>query len=276
MYDFKSAYLSKMQVEFTFLGTGTSQGVPVIGCTCEVCKSEDSKDQRLRSSLLVRTGSKTVIIDSGPDFRQQCLREGLTALDALVVTHEHKDHVAGLDDIRPFNFRSGNDLPIYATTRVQQALKNEFHYVFARHPYPGVPRVHLETIAEDPFEIGGVTWWPLPVLHHELPVLGFRIGGLAYITDANHITPLALERLQGIDVLVLNALRKEAHISHFTLEEGVQLARSIGARQTYFTHISHQMGQHRDVNPLLPEGMELAFDGLSGCTFAEGLPMKSI
>lgn len=274
MYDFKSAYLSKMQVEFTFLGTGTSQGVPIIGCSCEVCSSVEKEDNRLRSSLLVRTLSSTVIIDSGPDFRQQCLREGLTSLDALVITHEHKDHVAGLDDIRPFNFKSGRDLPIYATQQVQRALKNEFHYVFQENPYPGVPRVHLETIEEDPFEIGGDTWWPLPVLHHELPVLGFRVGGLAYITDANQITPLAMERLVGVDVLVLNALRKESHLSHFTLAEGVELAQQIGARQTYFTHISHQMGRHSEVNPSLPPGIELAYDGLSGRTLTAGLDFK--
>ena len=252
-----------MQVDFKFLGTGTSQGVPIIGCSCDVCVSGDPRDQRLRSSILLKTESAQVIIDSGPDFRQQCLRAGLDRLDGLVITHEHKDHVAGLDDIRPFNFRSGQDMPVFATETVQEALRREFHYIFRPNPYPGVPKVTLETIHENPFEILGDSWWPLPVMHHKLPVLGFRLGGLAYITDANHFSELALERLQGVDVLVLNALRRESHLSHFTLEEAIEWAQRIGARQTYFTHISHQLGRHADVELELPTGMALAYDGLS-------------
>jgi phosphoribosyl 1,2-cyclic phosphate phosphodiesterase len=266
MYDFKSAYLYQMQVDFTFLGTGTSQGVPIIGCSCEVCSSKDPRDARLRSSILIQTAAARVIIDSGPDFRQQCLRAGLTHLDGLVITHEHKDHVAGLDDIRPFNFRSGKDMPVYATDSVQEALKREFHYIFQPNPYPGVPKVTLESIHEDPFVILGDRWWPLPVVHHKLPVLGFRVGGLAYITDANQFTDLALQRLQGVDVLVLNALRRESHVSHFTLEEAIDWSKRIGARQTYFTHISHQLGAHSDVALELPSGVFLAYDGLSGRT----------
>ena len=270
MYEMNRAYLWFMEVEFTFLGTGTSQGVPIIGCPCEVCQSENARDQRLRSSLLVKAGGATVVIDTGPDFRQQCLRAGMDALDAVVFTHEHKDHVAGLDDIRPFNFRSMKNMPVYATERVEQALKREFKYIFEAD-YPGVPRVQLQRIAEEPFAIGDARWWPLPVFHHKLPVLGFRIGGLAYITDANQLSPLALERLEGVDVLVLNALRRESHLSHFTLEQALEWASKIGARQTYFTHISHQLGFHESVNAELPDGVALAHDGLVGTTHGAGL-----
>ena len=270
MYEMNRAYLWFMQVEFTFLGTGTSQGVPIIGCDCEVCQSENPRDQRLRSSLLVKAGGATVVIDTGPDFRQQCLRAGVQTLDAVVFTHEHKDHVAGLDDIRPFNFRSRKDMPVYATERVQVALHREFRYIFEAD-YPGVPRVLLHRIAEGPFVIGDATWWPLPVMHHRLPVLGFRIGGLAYITDANQLSELALKRLEGVDVLVLNALRRESHLSHFTLEEALEWAFQIGARQTYFTHISHQLGFHESVNAELPEGVALAHDGLVGIARGAGL-----
>jgi phosphoribosyl 1,2-cyclic phosphate phosphodiesterase len=270
MYEMNRAYLWFMQVEFTFLGTGTSQGVPIIGCDCEVCQSENPRDQRLRSSLLVKAGGATVVIDTGPDFRQQCLRAGVQTLDAVVFTHEHKDHVAGLDDIRPFNFRSRKDMPVYATEHVQTALHREFRYIFEAD-YPGVPRVQLHRIAEDPFVISDATWWPLPVMHHRLPVLGFRIGGLAYITDANQLSELALKRLEGVDVLVLNALRRESHLSHFTLEEALEWASKIGARQTYFTHISHQLGFHDSVNAELPEGVALAHDGLVGIARGGGL-----
>ncbi len=270
MYEMNRAYLWFMQVEFTFLGTGTSQGVPIIGCTCEVCQSENEYDQRLRSSLLVKAGGATVVIDTGPDFRQQCLRAGVQDLDAVVFTHEHKDHVAGLDDIRPFNFRSRKDMPIFATSRVQDALHREFKYIFEAD-YPGVPRVRLNQITEDAFAIGDAKWWPLPVMHHRLPVMGFRIGGLAYITDANQLTELALKRLEGVDVLVLNALRREPHLSHFTLEEALEWASKICARQTYFTHISHQLGLHESVNAELPSGVALAYDGLVESTHGEGL-----
>ncbi len=270
MYEMNRAYLWFMQVEFTFLGTGTSQGVPIIGCRCEVCQSPDERDQRLRSSLLVKAGGATAVIDTGPDFRQQCLRAQVDALDAVVFTHEHKDHVAGLDDIRPFNFRSRKDMPVYATPRVQEALRREFKYIFEAD-YPGVPRVQLMQLNDEPFAVGDAMWWPLPVMHHRLPVMGFRIGGLAYITDANQLSELALERLNGVDVLVLNALRREAHLSHFTLEEALKWASIIGARQTYFTHISHQLGLHESVNAELPHGVALAHDGLVGTTNEVGL-----
>ncbi|MDG2208511.1 MAG: MBL fold metallo-hydrolase [Flavobacteriales bacterium] len=251
-----------MRVEMTFLGTGTSQGVPVITCSCPVCTSANPRDQRLRSAVLMKTAGQSVVIDSGPDFRQQMLREGVNHLDALVLTHEHKDHIAGMDDIRAFNFRSKKDVPVYASERVQEALKREFHYVFSENTYPGTPKVALHTIEEDPFQIGDDLWWPLPVKHHKLPVLGFRLGDVAYITDANSIEPLAFERLKGLDILVLNALRRESHLSHFTLDEAISLAHRIGARKTYFTHISHQLGCHAEVQEELPHGIELAYDGL--------------
>lgn len=251
-----------MRVELTFLGTGTSQGVPVIGCTCPVCRSEDPRDDRLRSSVMMRTGDLTHVIDSGPDFRQQMLREGVGALDGLVYTHEHKDHIAGMDDIRAFNFRQQRDMPLYATDAVREALEREFHYVFSADNYPGIPKVDVRRIDERPFKLGPATWWPLPVMHRRMPVLGFRVGGIAYITDANQLDPLTWERLQGADVLILNALRREKHVSHFTLDEAMEVADRVGANQTYFTHISHQLGLHVAVCRELPEGVQLAHDGL--------------
>lgn len=211
---------------------------------------------------MIDAGDRRVVIDSGPDFRQQMLREGVERLDGLVFTHEHKDHVAGMDDIRAFNFWQQRDMPVYATKPVQEALRREFHYVFAASKYPGVPAVELHDIDENPFELEGVQWVPLPVMHRKMPVLGFRIGGIAYITDANHISPVAWERLKGVDVLILNALRRAAHVSHFTLSEALEVARQVGARETYFTHISHQLGCHAEVEEELPEGVHLAWDGL--------------
>lgn len=257
-----------MRVELSFLGTGTSQGVPVIACSCSICRSTDDRDRRLRSSVLIGTDSSSVVIDAGPDFRQQMLCAEVQHLDAVVLTHEHKDHIGGMDDIRAFNFGSGQDMPVYATAKVQVALEREFHYAFAASKYPGVPRMSLRRIDTTPFEINGVTWWPLPAWHHQLPVLGFRVGGIAYITDANRLEDLTWERLQGVDVLILNALRKEAHLSHFTLDEAIDVAKTVGARQTYFTHISHQMGAHQEISAALPAGMHLAVDGL--CIASDG------
>ena len=251
-----------MQVEMTFLGTGTSQGVPVITCKCAVCTSMNPKDQRLRTSVLMQTANHTVAIDSGPDFRQQMLRAKVDRLDGLVLTHEHKDHVAGLDDIRAYNFASGREMPVYSTARVQEALRREFHYVFAAKTYPGIPRVTFHEINDQPFRIGQDVWTPLPVKHRDLPVLGFRLGGIAYITDANYLEAQTWDRIEGVDVLVLNALRKEAHLSHFTLDEALEIAKKVGARETYLTHISHQLGQHEVIQKELPKGVFLAYDGL--------------
>ncbi|MCZ2128737.1 MAG: MBL fold metallo-hydrolase [Bacteroidia bacterium] len=250
-------------MKITFLGTGTSQGVPVIACPCDVCSSANQKDNRLRTSIKIEINGQTFVIDSGPDFRQQMLRSHTKQLDALIFTHEHKDHIAGMDDIRAFNYFSQKAIEIYATERVQQALKREFYYVFSDEKYPGIPEVNLNTIKEnEPFYIDNVEFTPIQVLHYYLPVLGFRIGDFVYITDANKIEPKEMEKIKGAKVLVLNALRRQKHISHFTLDEAIELARRVGAQQTYLTHISHQLGLHDIVQKELPEGIHLAHDGL--------------
>lgn len=251
-----------MRVELTFTGTGTSQGVPVIGCTCPVCTSPDPHDRRLRTSAVLRAGGRTVSIDAGPDFRQQMLTHQVVDLDAVVFTHEHKDHVAGLDDVRAYNFIQGREMPVYATERVEAALRREFHYIFDADPYPGIPRIDLHRIDASPFEVGTATWYPLPVLHARMPVHGYRVGGVAYITDANHLTPLAWERLQGVDVLVLNALRKKEHVSHFTLAEALAVIEQVQPRQAFLTHLSHQMGRAQDLPTELPPHVHVAYDGL--------------
>lgn len=247
----------------TFLGTGTSQGVPVIGCNCAVCISNHPCDNRLRSSVLIQSDSTTVVIDTGPDFRQQMLRAKPERLDAVVFTHEHKDHVAGLDDVRAFNFKQQQDMPLFCTENVERALRREFHYAFAEHKYPGVPNLTFERIAEDPFWIGDLKFIPIQVWHHKLPVLGFRIGDLSYITDANAIEPKEIEKIKGSKILILNALRISPHVSHFNLTEALNVANYIGAERTYFTHISHYLGLHEQVNLSLPGSVQLASDGLS-------------
>lgn len=246
----------------TFLGTGTSQGVPLIACRCSICTSSDRKDQRLRSAIMVSHQGRNIVIDSGPDFRQQMLREDIRILEAIVFTHEHKDHIAGLDDVRAFNFINNWRAQVYCTEQVGEALKREFAYAFTDKKYPGVPEIDLNLIDDQPFELAGLTFRPIRVFHLHLPVFGYRIGNFAYITDANVIPDDEFEKLVGLDVLVLNALRREKHPSHFTLEEAVELAKRIGARQTFFTHISHQLGLHEEVSAELPQGMALAFDGL--------------
>ncbi|MGY3213573.1 MBL fold metallo-hydrolase [Mucilaginibacter sp. HD30] len=246
----------------TFLGTGTSQGVPVIACGCAVCTSTDSHNKRLRSSILVESDSTTIVIDSGPDFRYQMLRANVQQLDALVFTHEHKDHVAGMDDIRAFNYKQQAPMDIYADARVQATLKREFPYVFDEHKYPGIPQVNLNTIGLDPFTVGDIRLTPIEVMHYRLPVLGFRINDFTYITDAKTIAESEKQKLRGTKILVLNALQKQEHISHFTFQEAIDFALEIGAEKTYFTHISHRLGKHADVSAELPPGIELAYDGL--------------
>lgn len=249
-------------MKVTFLGTGTSQGIPVIACECGVCRSPDLRDRRLRSSVLIELNGKSVVIDSGPDFRYQMLRAGVTHLDALVLTHEHKDHIAGLDDIRAFNYKQGEAINIYAHARVHQALKREFAYVFAQDKYPGVPQLDLFEIGKHPFEVAGIPFIPIEVMHFKMPVLGFRIGDFTYITDAKTVSAEEKLKIKGTKVLVINALQKEKHISHFTLEEALDFAHEIGADQTYFTHISHKLGKHEEISGLLPPGVNLAYDGL--------------
>lgn len=248
-------------MKVTFLGTGTSQGVPVIACTCPVCKSLDFRDKRLRVSVLIETRGKSFIIDSGPDFRQQVLREGISNLDALLLTHEHKDHVAGLDDIRAFNFFQNKSLPVYGLNRVLERIRIEFAYAFEEVKYPGVPQIDLYEISTEPFEIEGIEIIPLEVMHARLPVLGFRIGDFSYVTDANYLSQDSMDRIKGSKVLVLNALQKDPHISHFTLDQAIEVARESKVPSVYFTHISHKMGIHRSVSEELPDGISIAYDG---------------
>ena len=246
----------------TFLGTGTSQGVPVIACGCEVCTSIDYRDKRTRSAIHFEVDGLSIVVDTGPDFRQQMLRERIKHLDAILFTHEHKDHTAGLDDIRAYNYFQKKDIPIYAHRRVISRLEQEYDYVFAEHKYPGIPQVETVEINNAPFKVQDTPVTPIEVMHYQLPVFGFRIGDFSYITDANKIPEDEFKKLKGSKYLVLNALRREAHISHFTLAEAIGIAEMVGAEKTYLTHISHQMGKHRDVEKELPANVELAFDGL--------------
>ena len=249
-------------MKVTFLGSGTSQGVPVIGCDCEVCRSLDYRDKRLRSSVFIEVDGKSFVIDTGPDFRQQMLREDIKRLDAVLFTHSHKDHIAGLDDVRAFNFIQQRSMPVFGTKALHEQLKIEFYYAFADEKYPGIPQLNLIEISDQPFEVHGAKFIPLPVMHLRMPVLGFRVGNFSYITDTNSIPDETLEKLKGTQVLVLNALQREKHVSHFNLEEAIAMAKKIGAPKTYFTHISHKLGTHKKVEKELPESIALGFDGL--------------
>jgi len=250
-------------MKITFLGTGTSQGVPVIACKCNVCQSTNSKDKRLRTSILINYNDKNIVIDTGPDFRQQMLLNNVQKLDAVLFTHEHKDHIAGLDDIRAFNYQSKQDMPIYATNQVQIGLKKEFHYIFADFKYPGIPKVELNTIHNfKTFELFNKTITPIEVMHYKLPVTAYRIDNFSYVTDANFISDSEKEKLKGTEILVINALRKEDHISHFTLQQALDLIAEIKPKQAYLTHISHLLGLHDEVSLELPENVNIAYDGL--------------
>ena len=251
-------------MKITVLGSGTSQGVPVIGCDCHVCQSTDEKDYRRRCSILVENDESTIVIDTGPDFREQMLRANVKKLDAVVFTHEHKDHVAGLDDVRAFNFmNNGKEMEVYATERVQTALKREFEYIFAASKYPGVPKIHLNKIGDESFRAGGFTLQPIDVMHYKLPVKCFRIGDFAYVTDANYISDTEKKKLTGVKCLIINALRREKHISHFNLAEALELIHEISPKQAYLTHISHLMGKHSETEKELPSNVKIAYDGLS-------------
>jgi Metal-dependent hydrolases of the beta-lactamase superfamily I len=246
----------------TFLGTGTSQGIPVIACNCEVCTSMDPSDNRLRSSILIDVNGRHIVIDTGPDFRYQMLRERVTHLDAILFTHSHKDHIAGLDDVRAFNRQQGSAIDIYGTGEVHEALRREFYYAFSAKKYPGVPELNLHEITSAPFPLFGVEVIPVEVMHYRMPVMGFRIGEFTYITDAKTVVDAEMEKIAGTKILVVNALQRDPHISHFTLDEAIAFARRVNAEKTYFTHISHRLGRHKAVQVELPEGMELAYDGL--------------
>lgn len=251
-----------MSIKVTFLGTGTSQGIPLIACNCYVCNSNDARDKRLRTSVLIETPKTRLVVDSGPDFRQQLLREKTTRLDAVVFTHEHKDHIAGLDEVRAFNFINKIKMPVYATSRVQTALKREFAYIFAEEKYPGIPEIEIHEFDNDPFFVGDILMEPINVLHYKLPVKGFKVNKFVYITDANFISDEEKKKISNMDVLVLNALRREPHISHFTFTEAIALVKELNPKKAYFVHMAHQLGLHEDVSKELPDNIELAFDGL--------------
>jgi phosphoribosyl 1,2-cyclic phosphate phosphodiesterase len=250
-------------VKITFLGTGTSQGVPVIACDCSTCLSEDKYDKRLRTSALLETNDVTLIFDAGPDFRQQMLRANVKKLDSIILTHEHKDHISGMDDVRAYNYKSQDAIDIYAEERVQKAIRNEYSYVFSEYQYPGIPKMRLNTIYDESFIVKGIKIIPIRVFHYKLPVFGFRIGNFAYITDANYIPEGSKEKLFGVKYLIINALRKEKHLSHFSLREAIDLIREIAPKKAFITHISHQMGLHAEVSKELPPGIFLAYDGFS-------------
>lgn len=252
-----------MIVKITFIGTGTSQGIPLIGCSCNVCNSPDERDKRLRTSVFIEAGDTNIVIDTGPDFRAQMLRSKILKLDAVIFTHSHKDHISGLDDVRAYNYFQKKPMDVYATKETQDALKREYSYIFENSDYPGIPKIKLNTItADQPFKINEIEILPIKVMHYKMEVLGFRIGDFTYITDANYIPAEEIEKIKGSKILVLNALRHEEHVSHYTLQEAVEVAQGINADKTYFTHISHQLGLHEDVENSLPKNMHLAYDCL--------------
>ena len=250
-------------MKLTFLGTGTSQGVPVIACDCGVCLSADIRDKRLRSSVMITINNLNYLIDCGPDFRQQMLREEIQDIRAILFTHEHKDHIAGMDDVRAFNFKHQKDMDVYCDMNVQKALLREFPYVFSDNKYPGVPEVNIHQInSNESFNIDGNLFTPIEVMHYKLPVLGFRVNDLTYITDAKTISRKEIEKIKGTRVLVINALRISEHISHFNLNEALSFINEVKPEVAYLTHVSHLMGRSEDVEKQLPDQVILAYDGL--------------
>lgn len=251
-------------MKVTFLGTGTSQGVPVIACQCPVCKSDDIHDKRLRTAIKIQLDDGiNIVVDTGPDFRYQMLREDVRHLDAVLVTHAHKDHIAGMDDVRAFNYQQQQPIPIYGTTLTHESLKREFYYAFDEQKYPGVPKLELQPIvAGEAFCIGTQRIMPIEVMHYKMPVMGFRLGNFAYITDAKTVSDESKALLKGVDTLVINALQEEPHISHFTKDEAIAFSKEIQPQITYLTHISHRFGKHEDIEKTLPQGVRMAYDRL--------------
>lgn len=249
-------------MKITFLGTGTSQGVPVIACDCAVCRSTDFHDKRLRTSVWIQVHDKSIVVDSGPDFRQQMLRANVRELDAILYTHQHKDHTAGLDDARAFNHRQQKDIPLYGRQEVLNQIQVEFAYAFSEKRYPGVPHFELHAIENEPFEVQGVPFVPIEVMHHKLAVYGYRVGDFTYITDVNFISEIEQEKILGSRVLVLDTLQKEPHLSHFTLSQALELIDKLNVPEAYLTHISHKLGLHAEVEKELPPNVHLAYDGL--------------
>ena len=251
-----------MTIQITVLGTGTSQGVPVVACECRVCKSTHPRDQRLRTAVMVETPGNTIVIDAGPDFRQQMLRENVKKVDALLITHNHKDHTGGLDDVRAFNWILKKPMEVFARDSVLKSIKKDFDYAFEEEKYPGVPQINLHTITSKPFEIRGEQIIPIDAMHAQMPVFGFRIGDFSYLTDASIIEPEEMDKMKGSKFIIINALRKEKHYSHFNLEEAIEILQYLKPEKGYITHISHQMGLYEEISKELPPGIELAYDGL--------------
>lgn len=250
------------KTRLTFLGTGTSQGVPMIGCGCEVCKSQDPRDKRLRASVLVEHEGLRILVDAGPDFRYQMLRAGVSSLDAILLTHNHKDHTGGLDDIRAFNYHEKRATQIYCEKYVEESLRKEYSYAFEEIKYPGAPEWDVHIIDENPFTIKGVEITPIRGRHFKLPVLGYRFGNIAYCTDMNHIPEEEYSKLQGLDHFIINCVRRGRHISHYSLEQAMEVAEKVGAKHSWLTHLSHQLPCHEELTKELPEGILPAFDGL--------------
>ena len=249
-------------MKIIFLGTGTSQGVPVIGCNCNTCMSDDAHDKRLRSSVYIEINDTTMVIDTGPDFRQQMLREHIIKLDAVLFTHGHKDHTAGLDDVRAFNFSQKRAMDVYATTAVQNTIKREYNYAFSKEKYPGVPQINPNVITNKPFMVKNIEVIPVKATHYTNTVFGYRILNLAYMTDVSKISTKEINKLYNLDVLVINALREKKHYSHFNLQQALELITTLSPKRAFLTHISHNMGREKDMLPLLPENVRFAYDGL--------------
>lgn len=251
-----------MSKRLVFLGTGTSQGVPMIGCNCDVCRSDDPRDKRLRASVYVEYEGLKILVDAGPDFRQQMLREGISSVDAILLTHNHKDHTGGLDDIRAFNYHEKKATDIYCEKYVEDSLRQEFSYAFAEVKYPGAPEWNVHIIDNNPFYINNVKITPIRGKHYKLPVLGYRFGNIAYCTDMNHIPEEEFEKLEGLDHFIINCVRRGRHISHYSLEGALAVAERVGARHTWLTHLSHQLPKYTELLEELPEGVKPAYDGL--------------